>query len=178
MARAVASELHRTAHTGSIVLIASMSGHVSNRGINTAAYNASKAGVHQLCRSLAAEWGHAQNTFPGSTVSDTNPEAVVTVERGVHAPIRVNSLSPGHIDTALSAAARERGLTDEWAGQNMLGRISVVEEYRAPVLFLLGDGSSYVTGSVSAVVGRERIFFFLISIGEGGWELTCLSCRI
>ena len=160
MARAVASELHRTAHTGSIVLIASMSGHVSNRGINTAAYNASKAGVHQLCRSLAAEWGHAQNTFPGSTVSDTNPEAVMTGERGVHAPIRVNSLSPGHIDTALSAAARERGLTDEWAGQNMLGRISVVEEYRAPVLFLLGDGSSYVTGSVSAVVGRERIFFF------------------
>ncbi|KAI1516593.1 short chain dehydrogenase [Pyrenophora tritici-repentis] len=149
IARAVASQLHRTQQTGSIVLIASISGHVSNRGINTAAYNASKAGVHQLCRSLAAEWGHPQNTFPGSTVSETNPEGGVMGAREVYPPIRVNSVSPGHIDTALSRAARERGLTDEWARQNMLGRISVVEEFRAPVLFLLGEGSSYVTGSVS-----------------------------
>ncbi|RMZ68616.1 oxidoreductase short chain dehydrogenase reductase family [Pyrenophora seminiperda CCB06] len=146
MARAVASELHRTNLTGSIVLIASISGHISNHGINTAAYNASKAGVHQLSRSLAAEWGHAQNTFPGSTVSDTNPEGV-SGEREIHLPIRVNTISPGHIDTPLSAAARERGLTEEWARQNMLGRISFVEEYRAPALFLLGEGSSYVTGS-------------------------------
>ncbi|KAL7777733.1 hypothetical protein CFE70_004402 [Pyrenophora teres f. teres 0-1] len=91
IARAVASQLHRTQQTGSIVFIASISGHVSNRGINTAAYNASKAGVHQLCRSLAAEWGHPQNTFPGSTVSETNPEGGVMGEREVYPPIRVNS---------------------------------------------------------------------------------------
>lgn len=146
--RAVANEMHRANVTGSMVLIASMSGHVSNRGINTSAYNASKAAVHQLARSLAAEWGHPQNTFPGSTVTATNPNPSVE-PRGVHLPIRVNTLSPGHIDTPLSEAARLRGLTDEWASQNMLGRISQPEEYRAPVLFLLSEGSSYMTGAVS-----------------------------
>lgn len=78
----------------------------------------------------------------------TNPNPS-TKEREVFPPIRVNTLSPGHIDTPLSEAARLRGLTDVWAEQNMLGRISVPEEYRAPVLFLLGEGSSYMTGAVS-----------------------------
>jgi NAD(P)-dependent dehydrogenase (short-subunit alcohol dehydrogenase family) len=134
--------MHAAHVPGSIVLIASMSGHISNRGINTAAYNASKAGVHQLARSLAAEWGHAQNTFPGSTGGGK-------LDRGKWPPVRVNTLSPGHIDTPLSAEARERGLTESWARQNMLGRISKVEEYRAPVVYLLGEGSSYMTGAVS-----------------------------
>lgn len=148
MTRAVADEMHRANVAGSVVLIASMSGHVSNRGINTAAYNASKSAVHQLARSLAAEWGHAQNTFPGSTITTTNPNPRVEPRRE-YPPIRVNSLSPGHIDTPLSEAARQRGLTDEWASQNMLGRISQAEEYRAPVIFLLSEGSSYMTGAVS-----------------------------
>lgn len=148
ISRAVADEMHRAKVTGSIILIASMSGHVSNRGINTSAYNASKAAVHQLARSLAAEWGHPQNTFPGSTATATNPNPS-TEPRKVYPPIRVNTLSPGHIDTPLSEAARVRGLTNEWANQNMLGRISQPEEYRAPVLFLLSEGSSYMTGAVS-----------------------------
>ncbi|KAH3954359.1 hypothetical protein HBH53_021460 [Parastagonospora nodorum] len=145
-ARIVANEMHRAGVSGSIVMIASMSGHVSNRGINTAAYNASKSAVHQLARSLAAEWGHPQNTFPGSTATITNPTPS-TAPRPIFPPIRVNTLSPGHIDTPLSEAARLRGLTDAWADQNMLGRISQPEEYRAPVLFLLGEGSSYMTGA-------------------------------
>jgi NAD(P)-dependent dehydrogenase (short-subunit alcohol dehydrogenase family) len=148
LTRAVANEMHRGNVTGSIVMIASMSGHVSNRGINTSAYNASKAAVHQLARSLAAEWGHPQNTFPGSTVTETNPNPS-TEPRKIYPPIRVNTVSPGHIETPLSEAARVRGLTDEWANQNMLGRISQPEEYRAPVLFLLSEGSSYMTGAVS-----------------------------
>ncbi|KAF1923490.1 NAD(P)-binding protein [Didymella exigua CBS 183.55] len=152
IARAVANEIHSANVTGSIVLIASMSGHISNRGINTSAYNASKAAVHQLARSLAAEWGHPQNTFPGSTVTATNPNPS-TEPRKVYPPVRVNTLSPGHIDTPLSEAARVRGLTDEWANQNMLGRISQPEEYRAPVLFLLGEGSSYMTGADLRVDG-------------------------
>jgi len=152
MTRAVADEMHRANVQGSIVLIASMSGHVSNRGINTSAYNASKAAVHQLARSLAAEWGHPQNTFPGSTATATNPNPD-TAPRKIYPPIRVNTLSPGHIDTPLSEAARMRGLTDEWASQNMLGRISQPEEFRAPILFLLSDGSSYMTGADLRVDG-------------------------
>lgn len=158
LTRAAANEMHRANVTGSIVLIASMSGHISNRGINTSAYNASKAAVHQLARSLAAEWGHPQNTFSGSTITATNPNPS-TEPREEWPCIRVNTLSPGHIDTPLSEAARLRGLTDEWARQNMLGRISQAEEYRAPILFLLGDGSSYMTGAVSAwfVVNVHRL---------------------
>lgn len=156
-ARAAANEMHRANVTGSIVLIASMSGHVSNKGINTSAYNASKSAVHQLARSLAAEWGHPQNTFPGSTATATNPNPS-SEPRPVYPCIRVNTLSPGHIDTPLSEAARARGLTDEWAHQNMLGRISQPEEFRAPVLFLLAEGSSYMTGAVSpySVIGSTR----------------------
>jgi len=151
-ARAAAEEMHRAEVTGSIILIASMSGYVSNKGINTSAYNASKSAVHQLARSLAAEWGHAQNTFPGSTTTETNPNPSMD-PRPIYPTIRVNTLSPGHIDTPLSEAARVRGLTDEWAKQNMLGRISQPEEYRAPVLFLLGEGSSYMTGADLRVDG-------------------------
>lgn len=121
---AAAIEMHRADVSGSIVLIASMSGHVSNRGINTSAYNASKDAVHQLARSLAAEWRHPRINFPGSTVTETNPHPS-TEPRKVYLPIRVNSLNPGHIGTPLSEAARVRGWTDEWANQNMLGKIRV-----------------------------------------------------
>jgi NAD(P)-dependent dehydrogenase (short-subunit alcohol dehydrogenase family) len=178
VARAVANEMHRAHVTGSMVLIASMSGHVSNRGINTSAYNASKAAVHQLARSLAAEWGHPQNTFPGSTATATNPNPS-TEPRKVCPPIRVNTLSPGHIDTPLSEAARVRGLTDEWANQNMLGRISQPEEYRAPVLFLLSAGSSYMTGAVGGYLRQHlttnadlghRIFESMEGIAHGSAE--------
>ncbi|KAH6644796.1 hypothetical protein C7974DRAFT_28077 [Boeremia exigua] len=152
VARAAANEMHRANVTGSIVLIASISGHGSNRGINSAAYNISKSAVHQMARSLAAEWGHPQNTFPGSTVTATNQNPS-TEPRREYPPIRVNTLSPGHIDTPLSEGARLRGLTDAWAGQNMLGRISQPEEFRAPVLFLLSEGSSYMTGADLRVDG-------------------------
>jgi NAD(P)-dependent dehydrogenase (short-subunit alcohol dehydrogenase family) len=114
-ASAVAKEMRAARTTVSIVFITSMSGHVNNKGINTCAYNASKAAVYQLGRSLATEWGHAQNTFLGSTVTKTksNPS---TGTRAVFLPIKANTLiSPGHVNTPLSEAARAIGLTDEWA---------------------------------------------------------------
>lgn len=42
---------------GNIVMIASMSGQIANRGLTCTAYNSSKAAVHQMCRSVAQEWG-------------------------------------------------------------------------------------------------------------------------
>jgi NAD(P)-dependent dehydrogenase (short-subunit alcohol dehydrogenase family) len=106
-----------------MALIASMSGTVANRGLLCASYNASKAGVQQLGRSLAAEWG-------------------------VHG-IRVNTISPGYIETEM---VRELFETQpqrrrEWAGQNMLGRIASPEDFKGVAVFLMGGGSRWMTGS-------------------------------
>ena len=56
-AKAAAQEMIRTKSEGSIVLIASMSASVANRDLDCVAYNASKAGVLQMGRNLACEWG-------------------------------------------------------------------------------------------------------------------------
>lgn len=132
IAQAVARELAQTNTTGSMVLVASMSGYVSNKGVDTAGYNASKAAVHQLTRSLAAEWGSR-----------------------VGMPlIRVNSLSPGYIRTAATAEALQKpGMESQWTGDNMLLRLSTVDEFRAPILYMLGDGSSFMTGTDLRVDG-------------------------
>jgi NAD(P)-dependent dehydrogenase (short-subunit alcohol dehydrogenase family) len=72
-----------------------------------AAYNASKAAVHQLARSLASEWGPTHG-------------------------IRVNTLSPGYITTKMVEELFERfpERRQTWSEQNMLGRLSAPEEYR------------------------------------------------
>lgn len=49
--------LQQNGRQGSIVLIASMSGQIANRGLTCTAYNSSKSAVQQMCRSLAQEWG-------------------------------------------------------------------------------------------------------------------------
>ncbi|KAJ4315830.1 hypothetical protein N0V84_008164 [Fusarium piperis] len=132
VAQLVAKEVVKTGLSASMVFVASMSGYVSNKGVDTAGYNSSKAAVHQLARSLAAEWGSR-----------------------VGVPlIRVNSLSPGYIRTAATAEALKKpGMEAQWVGDNMLYRLSTVDEFRAPVMFLLGDGSSFMTGSDLRVDG-------------------------
>ncbi|KAK3899202.1 hypothetical protein C8A05DRAFT_37197 [Staphylotrichum tortipilum] len=128
-AQAVAREMIKRKQKGSLVLIGSMSGTVANRGLICPAYNASKAGVLQLARNLAAEWG----------------------EHG----IRVNSLSPGYIVTAMTdslfEAIPERRTA--WPDANMLKRLSYPEEYRGAAVFLLSDASSFMTGADLRVDG-------------------------
>ncbi|CAG8978848.1 hypothetical protein HYALB_00008503 [Hymenoscyphus albidus] len=122
-AQAVAREMVRWGEGGSVVLIASMSGTVANRGLICPAYNASKAAVVQLARNLASEWG----------------------EYG----IRVNTISPGYIVTAMVEALFEKypERRVDWPKQNMLGRLSRPEEYRGAAAFLISDASSFMTGS-------------------------------
>jgi NAD(P)-dependent dehydrogenase (short-subunit alcohol dehydrogenase family) len=121
--QAVAKQMIRFGNGGSIAMIASMSGTVANRGLICPAYNASKAAVLQLARNLAAEWG----TYN----------------------IRVNTISPGYIVTAmvekLFIEYPER--RTQWPKENMLGRLSRPEEYRGAAVFLLSDASSFMTGS-------------------------------
>ncbi|KAL2838634.1 hypothetical protein BJY01DRAFT_257982 [Aspergillus pseudoustus] len=131
-AQAVAREMRKANVSGSMVLVASMSGTVVNKGVDTAAYNSSKSALLQLARSLAAEWGSRAN-MP---------------------LIRVNTLSPGYIRTAATVdTLKIPGIEAQWCGDSMLNRLSTVDEFRAPVLFLLGDGSSFMTAADLRVDG-------------------------
>ncbi|TVY51038.1 D-arabinitol 2-dehydrogenase [ribulose-forming] [Lachnellula cervina] len=114
---------------GSIVMIASMSGQVANRGLTCTAYNSSKAAVHQMCRSVAQEWG----------------------QHG----IRVNTISPGYIRTAMTdeLLASEPALEKTWMAGALLGRLGAPEDFKAPTVFLLADGSSWMTGADLRVDG-------------------------
>ncbi|KKY29407.1 putative short chain [Diaporthe ampelina] len=122
-AQAVARQMRRLDRPGSMVFIGSMSGTVANKGLICPAYNASKAGVLQLARNLAMEWGS-------------------------HG-IRVNTISPGYIVTAMTAPLFEQfpDRKENWPKQNMLGRLSYPEEYRGAAVFLLSDASSFMTGA-------------------------------
>lgn len=125
-ARAAAREMIKSDVTGSMVFVASMSAHGSNKGVDTAAYNASKAAVVQLARSLAAEWGSRINS----------------------PVIRVNSISPGYIKTRMtSETLSEPNREKEWSEDNMLNRLSTADEYRGAVTFLLSEAASFVTGA-------------------------------
>lgn len=95
-------------------------------------YNASKSAILQLTRSLAAEWG----SRPGMPL------------------MRVNSISPGYIQTRMTEQTLLRpGMKELWEGENMLNRLSYADEYRGPISFLLSDASSFVTGADLRVDG-------------------------
>lgn len=115
---------------GSIVLIASMSGQVANRSLDCAAYNTSKAAVHQLCRSMAQEIGPQHG-------------------------IRINTLSPGYIRTAMTDALlkQEPEIEKTWMAGALLGRLGAPEDFKAPAIFLLAPGSAWMTGADLRVDG-------------------------
>ena len=113
---------------GSIVNIASMSGLVVNRPQPQAAYNASKAAVIMLTKSLAAEWAN----------------------RGV----RVNAIAPGYVATDLTLKGMSNPeWRDEWLRSTPMGRVAQPAEIAPAAVYLASDASSYVTGSVLVIDG-------------------------
>ena len=108
---------------GSIVNVGSMSGFIVNRPQEQANYNASKAAVHHLTKSLAAEWG----------------------ARGV----RVNSVAPTYIDTEMNKYVYEDvDMYRHWVGGTPMNRLGRTDEVASVILFLASDAASLMTGSI------------------------------
>jgi NAD(P)-dependent dehydrogenase (short-subunit alcohol dehydrogenase family) len=105
---------------GSIVNIASMSGVIVNRGLLQVHYNASKAAVIHLTKSLAMEW----------------------CRRG----IRVNAISPGYTATPMNLRAEVADQVQQFEADTPMGRMATVDEMVGPTVFLLSDAASFCTG--------------------------------
>jgi NAD(P)-dependent dehydrogenase (short-subunit alcohol dehydrogenase family) len=121
-----AGRLMRAQKSGSIILLSSIRSLTVEPG--QGAYAATKAGLVQMARALAAELGSFN--------------------------VRVNCVAPGVVETPLTSPIRNH---PEWyqayAAKNALGRWAQPEEMAGPIVFLASDAASYVTGTVLFVDG-------------------------
>src|SRR3954447_2179337 len=112
--------------TGSIVNIGSISAQIVNRPQWQPAYNASKAAVHQLTKSLAAEWAPHN--------------------------IRVNAIAPGYVKTEM-APVDEPQFRQHWIDDVPMKRYATPEEIAPSVVYLASDAASFTTGAVLVTDG-------------------------
>tara|TARA_A100001037_G_C15045891_1_gene587710 strand:+ start:68 stop:841 length:774 start_codon:yes stop_codon:yes gene_type:complete len=113
---------------GNIVNIGSNSGLIVDRPQPQASYNASKAAVHQLTKSLACEWAKYN--------------------------IRVNAIAPGYVATKMTLLGRSKPEWFKyWIDMTPMKRLAKPEEIASSVLFLASDSSSYCTGTILSVDG-------------------------
>ncbi|CAM0139709.1 putative secondary metabolism biosynthetic enzyme [Umbelopsis sp. WA50703] len=118
---------------GSIILIASMSAHIVNKPQPQCSYNASKAAVVHLAKSLACEWAPHK--------------------------IRVNTVSPGYMATSLTKQViADRGsegaaMKSSWEENTPMGRMGEPHELQGSIIYLASEASSFVTGTDLVVDG-------------------------
>jgi len=118
---------------GSIINTASMSAHIVNVPQPQCAYNASKAGVIQLTKSMAIEWAKKN--------------------------VRVNSISPGYIGTDLTLNSPTlKPLIEQWNSMAPLGRMGRPEELQAICVYLASDASPFTTGADFTIDGAFTCF--------------------
>lgn len=105
--------------TGSFVITSSMSGHIANYPQEQTSYNVAKAGCIHMAKSLANEW----RDFA-----------------------RVNSISPGYINTGLSDFVGKE-TQDLWNSMIPMGRQGDAKELKGAYVYLVSDASTYTTGA-------------------------------
>ena len=120
VAQAFARFLVENGKKGNIVNTASMSATIVNVPQGQASYNSSKAGVKHLTKSLAVEW----------------------------APygIRVNSISPGYIETEMTGQVRQ-DWRELWIDSIPFKRMGTPEELAGAVIYFLSDAATYTSGA-------------------------------
>lgn len=116
---------------GSIINVGSISGMIVNRPQWQPAYNASKAAVHQLTKSLAAEWAAAG--------------------------IRVNAIAPGYVKTDMAPVDRPE-FRRHWIEDTPQRRYALPEEIAPAVVFLASPASSFMTGAVLVIDGGYTLW--------------------
>ncbi len=109
-----------------------MSGTIVNYPQPQAAYNASKAAVIQLSKSLASEWAQYG--------------------------IRVNTVSPGYMDTALNSVPALERQKEVWKERTPMRRLGAVEELNGLVVWLAGEGARFCTGADLRVDGGYSVW--------------------
>jgi NAD(P)-dependent dehydrogenase (short-subunit alcohol dehydrogenase family) len=117
---------------GVIVNIGSISGIVVNRPQWQPAYNASKAAVHQLTRSLAGEW----------------------------APfgVRVNALALGYVSTDMSPEPEDPETHQRWVEDVPMQRMASPDEVAPAIVYLASEASSFATGSILVLDGGYTVW--------------------
>jgi NAD(P)-dependent dehydrogenase (short-subunit alcohol dehydrogenase family) len=116
---------------GSIINIGSISAHIVNRPQWQPAYNASKAAVHHLTRSLAAEWAPLG--------------------------IRVNAVAPGYVKTEM-APVDQPEFRRHWIEDAPMQRYATPDEIAPTVVYLASPASAFMTGSIIVIDGGYTVF--------------------
>lgn len=132
VAQSVGRHMIASESGGSIIFIASMSGSIVNYPQEQSCYNASKAAVVQMTKSLAAEWARHR--------------------------IRVNAISPGYMDTALNRVPALEAQKRIWVDNTPQKRLGSVDDLNCLAVYLSSDASKFMTGNNCLIDGGYTLW--------------------